>query len=481
MGGVLGSQAQKDTAYIHTFGGDRDEEGRDIQLTPDDGFITVGSTSSFGAGQSDIYLLKVDSNIAYQWSKAIGHAGIENGRAVRVHPDGGYLIAGFTNSIGAGGYDGYLVRTDDTGRVIWEKTFGGADWDFFYDMVLTDDKGCIAVGQTHSSGAGNGDAWAARVDNDGNLVWEKTFGGAGEDGANGVKLQHDKKIIFAGHSWDKEYKCSRATLWQLEANGVLNRETFIPNITNTSEYLSDIYLDSTQILVTGTTQRSGLKIDDIISYKLDSNFNIVWASINGGIGKPYNKHDRSYSIIYDKRYVYVLGETTTFGSGESDIYLLRIDPMNGDLLIGATLGNNREEKGSKLIYKSGSFIIVGQTNGFRGEYYDLMILRSDTIKDYTEIPIKNYDQSSVLNNTPFSSYFDLITIYPNPTSRIININNSNDVKFKYNINSLEGRKIKEGYTNNKIYLDGVKTGEYILTLTFRNSHKYFRFIYRSSK
>lgn len=481
MAMVLVSRAQKDTAYIHTFGGDRDEEGRDIQLAPDDGFITVGTTSSFGAGQSDIYLLKVDSNIAYQWSQAIGHAGIENGRAVRVHPDGGYLIAGFTNSIGAGGYDGYLVRTDDTGSVIWEKTFGGADWDFFYDMVLTDDKGCIAVGQTHSSGAGNGDAWAVRIDKDGNLVWEKTFGGMGEDGANGVELLHNKNVVLAGHNWDEVYKCSRATLWKMDTKGNLIKEIFIPNTTNTSEYISDIYIDSSQILVTGTTQRSELYIDDIISYKLDSNFSIIWTSINGGIGKPYNKHDRSYSILYDNKYVYILGETTTYGSGESDIYLLRLDPLNGDLLLGATLGNNREEKGYKLLYRNSSFIIAGQTNGFEGEYYDLMILTSDTIKDYTEIPIKTYDQSSTINNISYRPILDSITIKPNPTSSALYISGTLGKSFEYRINSLEGKLIKEGHVNNKIDLIDVNGGAYILTLTFSNSYRFFRFIHRPSQ
>ena len=173
--------AQKDTAFIYTFGGDQDEQGRDIELTADSGFIMVGATSSFGNGNSDIYLVKVDSNIKYQWSRAIGHFHLEFGHAVKQTKDGGYVICGYSNSKGTGSYDGYLVRTDDTGAVVWEKYFGGFDWDKFYDVELTPDGGFMLVGETNSFGAGDADAWIVKTDSLGNLEWEKFLGGKKKD------------------------------------------------------------------------------------------------------------------------------------------------------------------------------------------------------------------------------------------------------------------------------------------------------------
>lgn len=93
-----------------------------LQLTSDNGFILVGSTSSFGAGNSDIHLVKVDSNIKYEWSAAIGHEFTEFGHAVKQTADNGYIICGCTNSIGNGSDDVYLVRTDNKGKLLWEKT-----------------------------------------------------------------------------------------------------------------------------------------------------------------------------------------------------------------------------------------------------------------------------------------------------------------------------------------------------------------------
>ena len=92
--------------------------GQDIQYTSDHGFIIAGTTSSFGSGNTAIYLLKVDSNGTFQWSKAIGGIGIEWGYSVKQTFDKGYVVAGYTNSFGNGGYDMYLVKTDSAGNTL---------------------------------------------------------------------------------------------------------------------------------------------------------------------------------------------------------------------------------------------------------------------------------------------------------------------------------------------------------------------------
>ena len=107
-----------DTAYVHAYGGPNIDHCKEMQATNDNGYVLIGSTSSYGNGNSDIYLVKVDSSGAYQWSKTYGGANIEWGYSIKQTYDNGYAIAGYTNSYGAGGYDVYLLKTDSLGGVL---------------------------------------------------------------------------------------------------------------------------------------------------------------------------------------------------------------------------------------------------------------------------------------------------------------------------------------------------------------------------
>ncbi|MGB0391072.1 MAG: hypothetical protein ACPGD5_05855, partial [Salibacteraceae bacterium] len=210
--------AQTDTAYIYTFGGELDEQGRDIELTSDSGFIMVGATSSFGHGNSDIYLVKVDSNINYQWSRAIGDYFLEFGHAVKQTADNGFIICGYSNSGGNGGYDGYLVKTNDTGAVEWTKYFGGFDWDKFYDLEITPDGGFMIVGETHSFGAGGADAWVIKTDSLGNTEWEKTYGGTYTDIAHALIKTSDGNYAFCGEN-GSETPANKGDAWLVKFDG----------------------------------------------------------------------------------------------------------------------------------------------------------------------------------------------------------------------------------------------------------------------
>jgi hypothetical protein len=80
-------------------------------------------------------------------------------RAIEILPDSGFIIAGYTNSFGNGGYDGWLMKIDKNGDTLWNKYVGTNDWDFFYDVALTLDSGFICTGATYGTGNGNEDLW----------------------------------------------------------------------------------------------------------------------------------------------------------------------------------------------------------------------------------------------------------------------------------------------------------------------------------
>jgi hypothetical protein len=101
-----------DTAWTKTFGGLSDDYGYSVQQTLDGGYIIIGSTESYGAGQTDFYLIKTDASGNQQWYKAFGGSSWDNGYSVQQTLDGGYIITGFTNSYGAGYVDVYLIKIE---------------------------------------------------------------------------------------------------------------------------------------------------------------------------------------------------------------------------------------------------------------------------------------------------------------------------------------------------------------------------------
>jgi hypothetical protein len=161
------------------------EEGRSVCVASDGDFVVAGSTGSFGAGTSDIYLVKIDGQGGVVWTRTIGGAMIEQANDLVRMDDGGWMVVGTTNDPGGGGgYDGLLVRTDADGNELWRRTYGGDGWDFLRRGWLMTDQALLMVGQTFSQGEG-GDVWLIKVDQMGDTLWTRHYGGPEtEDGAS---------------------------------------------------------------------------------------------------------------------------------------------------------------------------------------------------------------------------------------------------------------------------------------------------------
>jgi hypothetical protein len=185
----------------HSFGGWYDDCGYSVWQTNDGGYIITGETYSFGAGDSDVYLVKTDSEGTLRWQKTFGASADDWGESVLQTTDGGYIIAGTTSSFGEGGMDVYLVKTDLAGRLQWQKTFGGSDNDLGHSVHQTDDGGYVIAGQTYSYGAGLWNVYLIKTDPNGNLLWEMTFGGSDQDRGYSVQQTNDGGYIIAGETY----------------------------------------------------------------------------------------------------------------------------------------------------------------------------------------------------------------------------------------------------------------------------------------
>ncbi|MES2764171.1 MAG: T9SS type A sorting domain-containing protein [Bacteroidota bacterium] len=137
---------QGDTIWYKTIGGNNDDKGYSMIQTPDHGFMISGPTMSWGSGAYDAFLMKLDSNGVQQWFNTYGWIDNEYANCVAPTSDGGYIIAGSTQSFGAGNYDAYIVKTDSLGNEQWYRTFGGNNNDYAYSIQQTFDGGYIFVG-----------------------------------------------------------------------------------------------------------------------------------------------------------------------------------------------------------------------------------------------------------------------------------------------------------------------------------------------
>lgn len=254
----------------------------DVQQTSDSGFIVCGySISSFSGGFAgeNIYLIKLNSNGSILWSKIIGGVGNERANSVRQTSDGGFIIAGTTNSWGAGGNDFYLVKTDGNGNISWTKTFGGALDDVANSVKQTSDGGYIVAGETNSFGAGDIDYYLIKTDALGTLTWSKTFGGGGSDWLYSVVQASDDGYVMGGYSI--------SFLGAGEADAVVIKTDITGSILWSKTYgeqygdvASSIVRtnDNGYALAGGQSSFPFSMVDKGLLFKIDSVGNFIWAN-----------------------------------------------------------------------------------------------------------------------------------------------------------------------------------------------------------
>ncbi len=181
-----------------TFGGAQNDEARSISTTFDGGYIVTGYTKSIDIGNRDIWLLKLNKSGDTLWTKTYGGIDLESGITVVQTKDNGYLIEGYTESFGNGGRDLWLIKTNENGDMIWSKTYGGYADDYGHKMEKTKDNGFLITGFTESSGNGGKDFWIIKIDSTGKELWNKTLGGSYDDYGQYAHQCQDGSFIAIG-------------------------------------------------------------------------------------------------------------------------------------------------------------------------------------------------------------------------------------------------------------------------------------------
>jgi len=156
-----------DTLWTRIYGGWLAEKGECVRQTLDGGYILTGLTASFGPTGGNAWLMKTDANGDSLWTRVYGGNREDIGYVVELTTDGGYIIGGHTQSYGAGDSDMWLLKTDANGDRLWAKTYGGYTWEKCFSVQQTTDGGYVMAGRTASFGMGGYDFYVVKVDDKG--------------------------------------------------------------------------------------------------------------------------------------------------------------------------------------------------------------------------------------------------------------------------------------------------------------------------
>lgn len=443
----------QDTTYHNTYGGYNQDHGRSVDQTYDGGFIITGATSSIGFGSTDVYLIKTDSVGNFLWSKTFISPYVEWGNSVQETSDSGFVIAGYTNKPGKGGYDVYMIRTDSLGDTLWTRTYGGNDWDVGYSVQQTNDGGYIISGETFSFGSGNSDVYLIRTDANGDTLWTKTFGGAQGESGRCVKSTFDGGFVIVGYTesygaGDKDIYLIKTdqngdTLWTRTYGGDSLDMGYCVNENSDSTYV-----------IAGSTMSYGAGNLDAWLIKVDTLGDTLWTNVWGEPGK-----DEWYWVVEDfnGKYAVTGYSYTILGAGNEEVMFYRVNKL-GQLSQLLTFGGFEFERGYcvKDLVQNG-YIIVGTTNSFGAGMNDVFLINTDPTGNTGDPPVTVYYDTTITGIDPSPLPYNQIIIYPNPTNGVFTVQGASS---EIQVYDLIGRLVL--HTNKpQVDMSGFPAGLYI--------------------
>jgi len=362
--------AQPDSLWSRTFGGSGQDFCYSVQQTTDGGYILAGRTSSYGHGYDDFWLVKTDANGDSLWTRTFGGDGDDECRSVQQTSDGGYILAGYQRSWTPFS-DGWLVRVDANGDSLWTRNFNAGGNDYFKSVLQTPDGGFAVVGITDGSGAGHNDFWLVRTDSSGVEIWSRTYGGSSNDFCYSLQQTSDGGYILAGNTLSFGAGSEDYWLVKTDANGdSLWSRTFG---TSGQEYGSSVAQTSDGgYIFVGTGEGFG-GLQDFWLVKTDVNGDSLWSKVLGGSG--YDACD-AVQQTWDDGFI-LAGHTDSYGVQYSDFWLIRTDE-NGDTLWTATYGGNEHDDCySASLTSDGGYILGGRTQSFGAIGNDIWVVKTE--------------------------------------------------------------------------------------------------------
>ena len=364
---------EKET-WSKSYGGTATDTARSIQQTTDGGYIVAGYTTSFGEVNDDFWVLKLFANGDIHWQKTYGGTAADTALSIQQTTDRGYIIAGATASFGAGNDDIWILKLDESGDIIWQKTYGGTANDVARSIQQTTDGGYIVAGYTTFLGEVNGDFWVLKLDGSGDIIWQKTYGGTAFEGPSSIQQITDGGYIVAGNT--RSFGAVNGDFWVLKLDGsgdIIWQKTY-----GDTAFEGPSSIQQTTgggYIVAGVRNSYGAVFGEFWVLKLDGSGDIIWQKTYGG-----TDFENALSIqqTTDEGYI-VAGFTVSFGtSGSHDFWILKLDG-NGDIIWQKTYGGSYAETALSIQQTTDEgYIVAGTTVSFGvARSVDFWVLKLD--------------------------------------------------------------------------------------------------------
>jgi len=406
-----------------------------------------------------MYVLCLDALGGINWSIALGGAGVETGWDIALLPDGGSIAVGSSNSFGDGSYDGYVIRLDVAGQVLWQRTYGSDAWDFLYSVDVLDD-GFLLAGSTYGTTDGSSDMWLIRTDLDGDTLWTRTYGGDADDEARSViALGTDGCVLggtlrTGGSEADAvmiKYDATGQEEWSAELGGADEDVGF-----------SVEAVESGGFVIAGYTRSFG-PVRQMFMAKVDATGGEEWERNISGAGDDWEA--RSVRERVDGTFA-VAGYTEEYGAGGRDFSLLFVNAQ-GDFISGPTYGGGEDDEAWSVDFTADDgYLIAGSTKSYGPGSEAMFVIRSDG-DTLNGAVVTSLDPVGI---EPVAAA-EHVRIYPQPVAPhgSMFIAGSMDPLLSARITSVQGALttslVVEGTT---LVLPGLVPGIYVLELASRS-------------
>jgi hypothetical protein len=360
---LLCSSLPAQITFERWYGGADVDIGMSVAQTTDGGYIIAGYTESFGAGNYDVYLLKTNALGDTTWARTYGGSDDDYGYSVAQTADGGYIIAGRT------GGDVYLIKTDTSGYSLWAKTFDGGDSDYGYSVAQTVDGGYIIAGQTGA------DVYLIKTSTTGDSLWAQSYGSPESDWGMSVAQTSDEGYIVAG--WTMPSGVGSSNVYLIRADS-LGDSIWARAYGDTM----DAGGNSVALTTDGGFVIAGIIMPffpyyspDVYLLKTDSLGDTLWTK-TFGTGDSW---DEGYSVAQTTDGGYIIAGETEVSVTNRDACLIKTDATGNPQWMKTFGGVDFDNAHSVAQTSDSGYIIGGYTWSYGAGLQDVYLIKTDSL------------------------------------------------------------------------------------------------------
>ena len=364
-----GYSGEVSDTWEKTYGGSERDVALSIVQTDDGGYAVCGFTRSKGNGNSDAWIIKLNEAGEIIWDRLFGRSLNDVANTIIQTKDGGYAVSGYTVFISMGEADLYILKLDEEGNKVWDKIFYGNNWDCAYNLIQTTNEEYLISGYTWSKGSGKSDAWLMKLNNAGNMIWNKTFGGSENDEAHSSIQTGEGDFVIAGKTQSKGEGKWDVWIIKLDEQGNIKWDKTFGGSDDDCAY-AIIETNDDGYLFSGYTKSKGAGKEDVWVVKLDSEGNMLWDKTFGGLHEDIAK---SMVQVENGNYV-IAGETQSIGAGKWDAWIIKIDELGNSKWVKTIGGNSWDSISSIIQTKDENYLIAGWTMSRGAGEADLWVI-----------------------------------------------------------------------------------------------------------